>query len=100
MKLPLNTTVVRVDAAKVVDWGMSIKLRPEVLALLEQVAGPAVDDRFLTDGDQFDLKNETWAWYVDWGGPDAGALPGKRVIAFCFLDVRHAVYFKTLWGGV
>lgn len=100
MKLPLNTMVIRVDADKVVEWGLSITLRPDVLALLEQVAGPSVDDRFLTAGDQFDPLTETWAWYIDWGGPDAGVIPGKRTIAFCFLDVRHAVYFKTLWGGV
>ena len=100
MILPLESTIIRVDAAKVVDWGQSIKLRPDVLSLLEKVAGPAVDDRFLTTGDQFDPLTETWAWYIDWGGPDTGVLPGKRAIAFCFLDVRHAVYFKTLWGGV
>ena len=100
MTPPPEVTVVRVDSEKVADWSMTIKLRPDVLALLEQVAGPTVDDRFLVTEEQFDPKTETWTWYIDWGGPDAGIFPGKRVIAFWFTDVRHAVYFKTLWGGV
>jgi hypothetical protein len=99
MKVPEGFTRIVIDAEHVVDWGMQIKLTGPALALLEQVAGPAMDERFLTEGDQLDPKNETWGWYVEWGGPDAGVIPGKRWIGLFFKEAKHAVYFKTLWGG-
>lgn len=99
MNVPEGAARILVDAERVVDWGMSIKLTQDALEILERVAGPAMDDRHLLDGDQFDLSTETWAWYIEWGGPDAGVIPGKRTIRFLFKKRIHAMYFKLLWGG-
>lgn len=100
MKAPEGFTRVVIDAKHVADWGMTIRLSRDALALLERVAGPTLDERFLNEGDQLDPDKETWGWYIDWGSSDTGVLPGQRFIGFLFKEVKHAVYFKTLWGGL
>ena len=91
--MAVTVTHIAVDASRVSDWQMRIKLLPEVLDLLRRIAGPNIDDRFITDPAYADPSVEPWGWYINWDTPD-------EKIGFWFKDVRHAVYFKTLWGGV
>ena len=100
MKAPEGFTRILVDSQHVVDWGQTIRLHRDALLEIERIAGPSMDHRFLNEGDSLDPLKETWGWYVDWGGPDAGIVPGKRVIGFLFKHRIHAIYFRLLWGTV
>jgi hypothetical protein len=75
---------------------MDIKLKSDALTLLEEVAGPTPDSRFFNDIEEVDFNNETWGWSVNWNSISDSP---SKTISLWFKDPRHAVYFKTLWGG-
>ena len=93
IRIPDEMTVIRLDADKVTNWNSTITLKADVLNHLEKVAGVTPDERYLVAGDQIDLKNETWGWYLDDYTPE-----GRRV-CFWFKNPAHAVYFKMAYGG-
>lgn len=96
--IPDYLTAVEVKAETIAetisDLNVIIRLESETLALLEKVAGPTLDPRFIIDIEDIDFDNESWAWTINWY-PESDS----KTISLWFKDPKHAVYFKMLWGG-
>lgn len=94
--IPENVTVIQIPTSRIVDWQSVIKLNSDALALLEEIAGPTPDARFFSKPEDVDFDTESWGWSINWNSyRDAPS----RTVSLWFKDPRHAVYFKTLWGG-
>lgn len=87
---------------KVAIWGSVIELRPDAREHLIKIAGILPEDDecrwWSSDNTHEDFieSGDPWGWAIDF---DKMLKEDEYPLTLWFRDPKHAVYFKTLWGG-
>jgi hypothetical protein len=91
---------VKVREDLVANRNMVIVLRKDAKDILTSIAGKLPDYRWWTEDNDSNVKEfldvpDPWGWTLWHDGEN-----DQDFVILWFKDPRHAIYFKTLWGGM